>query len=121
MKLLKQSERTIVPADNLNPSPIVIIVDDPVRVRQLLSQTANIPINQQPHAPQYGKTRRESRIRQLIDEERNILQDAFDEFGTAGKHLIGTLISWIVWRIVVPLSVLSALWMVVAESAELPM
>ena len=55
-----------------------------------------------------------------MQQERKLLRDTFEEFGAAAKHLIGTLVSWVIWRILLPLSVLSVLWIAFASPAEFP-
>ena len=118
MKRLKQSEQVLMPAIQPPPQPMIIIIADPT------AQSLPFPLNDLPHYRQvsapYKSTPRQSRLRRLMRHEHDLLQDAFDEFGAATQHLIGTLVSWVVWRILLPLSVLSVLWIALASPAELP-
>ena len=122
-----------MPANQPTPQPMIIIIADPTAQSlpfplndlpryQHKSQPYNLQLyNLQPYNPQPCNTYpRENGLRRLMRQEKKLLQNTFDDFGAATRSFIGTLVSWVVWRILLPLSVLSVLWIALASPAELP-
>ena len=113
MKLLKSPERTALPADN-PASPTVIIINDPATAQQLTHSIRQFHEHQ--HSPQPYKTvQNESRLQGLIRSEREILVDSWNMFASATRVFIGTMVSWLMWRIVVPLSVVIMLLVIAVD------
>ena len=113
MKRLKQSEQAIVPVDQLSTPTTVIVITDPAAVKQLMSSASDIPLYQQP----CKDIPRTYRLQRLISQEREFLQETTAEFVNATKLFTATMISWILWRMVVPMAVLSVVWMAVGGYA----
>lgn len=116
MKRLKQSEQVIVPANPATIPLVYVIIADHTAQNPPFAISELARYQQVPHTV----VQHESRLRNLIDQEKRLLRCAFEEFWAATRHLIGTLVSWVIWRIFLPLSVMSVLWMAFASSAELP-
>ena len=116
MRLLTKSEQAIVPVDQLSTPMTVIVITDPATAQQLLLSTSDtIPYRQlQKHCKDIPRT---YRLQQLISQERVFLQETTAEFLNSTKRFIGIMISWILWRMVVPMAVLSVVWMAVGGYA----
>jgi hypothetical protein len=133
MKRLKQSEQVLMPANQTALPSMVIIITDPTAQHlpftnsDIMSDLARYKHKSQPYKPLHYNPQpcntypRENRLRKLMRQERKLLTDTIDEFTAATKHLIETLVSWVIWRILLPLTVLSVLWMAFASPAELPL
>jgi hypothetical protein len=107
MKYLKQSDQAIVPAIQPTSEPTIIVIPESA-LQHYPFQSGSTPLPFYQH-PQEPTRTRDRRLDDLISSERDYLADVFDDFLLATRRFCGALISWVLWRVVVPIAVIGVL------------
>ena len=113
MKYLKQSDQAIVPAIQQPSAPTIIVIpESALQHNPFQSGSTPQPFYQHPplyYPPQEPTRTRDRRLDDLISSERDYLTEVFDDFLLATRRFCGALISWVLWRVVVPIAVIGVL------------
>jgi hypothetical protein len=107
MKYLEQSGRTNLPAIQQPSAPTIIVIPESA-LQHYPFQSGSTPLPFYQH-PQEPTRTRDRRLDDLISSERDYLADVFDDFLLAIRRFCGALISWVLWRVVVPIAVIGVL------------
>lgn len=113
MKYLKQPDQAIVPAIQQPSAPTIIVIpESALQHYPFQSGSTPPPIVYPPpiyYPPQELPITQDRRLDDLIHRERDYLADVFDDFLLATRRFCGALISWVLWRVVVPIAVIGVL------------
>lgn len=105
MKLLKNPGSTIVSANQPTAPPVVIIITDTGN-QHLTSPTSSIIDSDTIHIP---TGHHQNRLQHAIRAEQDYLKEAGTEFLEAIEKFLGAIFRWLVWRIVLPVTVVGML------------
>ena len=106
MKLLKNPGSTIVSANQPTaPPPVVIIITDTGN-QHLTSPTSSVIDSETIHIP---TGHHQNRLQHAIRAEQDYLKETGAEFLEAIGTFLGAMFHWLVWRVVLPVTVVGML------------